>query len=111
MPQLELLSQIQQAAEQATEKAEEYSGVVGTVREYIIDNFGSNGLIAAYVLVSVIVLLLVAKLAKVTFSTLKYVVIPAIVLAVLATFFLNISFLAALPVSTTVCSLFLLFRG
>jgi hypothetical protein len=37
--------------------------------------------------------------------------IPAVALAFLATFFLNCSFIVALPIAVTVCSLLLLFKG
>jgi hypothetical protein len=111
MPSTEILNQIKDAADRASVAAEEYSGIVGTVKGYIVDNFGQNGLIASYVLLGVISLLLVAKVGKLTLTTLKFLVIPSIVLAILATFFLHASFLIALPVTVTCCSLFLLFKG
>ena len=111
MPTSELLSQLKYAADQATVKAEEYSGVVGTIKEFIVERFGENGLIAAYILVTVLVLMLVSKVAKFTFSTVKFVVIPSVALAFAATLFLHCSFLVALPVTVTLCSLILLFKG
>ena len=111
MPDLRLLNQVQELTDRASESMDEYSGLLGPIRQYIIEHFGANGLVAVYVLLSVIVLVTIGKLAKVTFSTLKYVAIPAVVLAILATYFMNITFLGALPVSTTVCSLFLLFKA
>jgi hypothetical protein len=111
MPNTNLLSQLQDAADQASIKAGEYSGTIETIKTWIVDNFGQNGLVAAMVLATVMVLLVVGKLAKITFSTMKFVVIPAIALAFLATMFLGVSFVVALPASATVCSLFLLFKG
>ena len=111
MPSTDILNQLKDAADRASLAAEEYSGIAGTIKGYIIDHFGENGLIASYVLLGVISLLLVAKVAKLTLSTLKFLVIPSIVLAVLATFVLHASFLVALPVTVTCCSLFLLFKG
>ncbi len=111
MPNTNILSQLQDVADKATVKAANYSGEVETVKSWIVDTFGQNGLVAIMVLLTVVVLLVVGKLAKITFSTLKFVVIPAIALAFLATMFLGVSFVVALPASATLCSLFLLFKG
>ena len=111
MPMPELVSQVKAIAEDASVKAEEYSGVLGEAKRYIVDNFGPNGLIATYIVLAVLVLFIVSRLAKLTFSTVKFLVIPAVGLAFLASVFLSISFAAALPASVTVCSLFLLFKG
>jgi hypothetical protein len=107
----ELLSQAKALADQASAKAEEYSGVIGTVRGFIVENFGETGLIASYIALSVLVLFIVSRIGKLTFSAIKYLIIPALALAFLASLFLPYSFAATLPVSVTVCSLFLLFKG
>ena len=111
MNNLELLNQIEGYAEKATEKAGEYSGFLGEAKHFIVETFGPNGLIAAYIVLAAIILLLIMKLTKVTFSALKYLVIPAVGLAFLASLFLPMSFASALPVTVTVCSLFMLFKG
>jgi len=107
----ELLSQVQALADQATARADEYSGLLGGAKAYIIDHFGETGLIATYIALAVLVLFVVSRLAKLTFSAVKYLVIPALALAFLASLFSPYSFAAALPVSVTICSLFLLFKG
>jgi hypothetical protein len=103
--------QAQQALESATEKAEEYSSIFGTIKGAIVEQFGPNGLIAAYIVISAIILVLLTRLTKITFSTLKYLVIPATALAFIGTFFLPYSFVALLPVTVTGCSLIFLFKG
>ena len=108
---LEMLNQVKQIANEAGAKAHEYSGILGSAKGFIISHFGQNGLYAAYIGAAVIVLFLVSRLTKLTFSAIKYLVIPAVALAFLASLFLPFSFAAALPISVTVCSLFLLFRG
>ncbi len=107
----ELLTQVQALADQATARADEYSGVLDIARAYIVDHFGETGLIAAYIALAVIVLFVVSRVAKLTFSAVKYLVIPALAMAFLASIFSPYSFAAALPASVTVCSLFLLFKG
>ena len=107
----ELIGQVKRFADEASVRAEEYSGVLGSAKGYIIEHFGQNGLYAAYIAAAVVVLFLVSRLAKLTFSAVKYLVIPSLALAFLASLFLPFSFAAALPISVTVCSLFLLFRG
>lgn len=106
-----MLSQAKALADQAAVKADEYSGFLGTAREYIVGHFGQTGLIATYIALAVLVLFVVSRIAKLTFSTIKYLVLPSLALAFLASLFLPYSFAAALPVSVTVCSLFLLFKG
>ncbi len=111
MPSFELLGQVKDLADEATARAEEYSGVIGTAKGYIIEHFGETGLIAAYIALAAIALFVISRLAKLTFSTLKYLVVPAIALAFLASFVLPYSLAITLPVSVTLCSLVLLFKG
>jgi hypothetical protein len=77
----------------------------------ILERFGYTGLIAAYIAVTVIGLLIIYRLMKVTFAAIKYLVIPAVGLALLASICLPYSFAAALPVTVTGCSLVLLLKG
>ena len=107
----DLLMQAKALADDAARRIDEYSGVVGSVQRVIVEHFGQNGLYAAYVVVAALILLVAAKLAKVTFSTLKYVVVPSLALAFLGTFFVPYSFTSLLPVTVTCCSLVLLFKG
>ena len=111
MKSFDLLNQVNEIVDKASNQANEYSGVLGSIKGFIIEHFGTNGLYAAYLVLAIFVLIIVSRLAKITFSTLKYLVIPALGLAFLATFFLPYSFVAMLPVTVTFCSLFLLFKG
>jgi hypothetical protein len=106
-----LVSQLQDLSKQAGATADQYSGLLGTAKGFILQNFGQGGLIAAYIAVAAMVVFLVSRLAKITFSTLKYMVIPSVALAFVGSFFLPYSFFALLPVTVTASSLFLLFRG
>ena len=78
MPSTEIISQVKDAADQVAVKAEEYSGVVGSAKGYIVEHFGQNGLIATYVLFAVVALLLISKLARLGWSTVKFMAIPAV---------------------------------
>jgi len=111
MTKFELLTQAQELADKATATAEEYSGFFGTAKQFIVDNFGPNGLIAAYIVLAVLSIFIISKVAGLTFSAVKYMVVPSVALAFLASLFLPYSFVAALPVTVTVCSLFMLFKG
>lgn len=107
----DLIAQAKQVAESAASKADEYSGVLGSVQNLIVEYFGQNGLYAAYIVAAAFILFVISKLAKLTFSTIKYLVVPAVALAFVGSFFVPYSFPALLPVTVTVCSLFLLFKG
>lgn len=107
----ELFAQIKAYTESALARAGEYSAVVATAQQYIVDQFGQTGLIAAYITLAVLVMFVVSRLVKLTYSAVKYLVIPAVALAFLASVCTPFSFTAALPVTVTVCSLVLLFKG
>lgn len=111
MSEITLLSQAQELSGKVSEKFDEYSGAFGSVKGLIIEHFGQNGLIAAYIVVAVLILVIVSRFAKITFATIKYLIIPAIALAALGTFVLPYSFFMMLPVTVTACSLILLFKG
>lgn len=106
-----LVTKVQSAIADASDKAAEYSGVLGEARHWIVDHFGQNGLIAVYIAAAALILFVVAKLSKLTFSALKYMVVPAIALAFVGSFFFDYSFVALLPVTVAVSSVFLLFKG
>ena len=111
MREEQFITQAQQLADHAISRAQEYSNVLGIIKGYILTYFGPNGLIAACVIVVVLSLLLLAKLAHLTFAAVKFLVIPAVTLALVGSIVLPYSFVVLLPVTATVCSLGLLFRG
>lgn len=88
-----------------------WSGPILELKNWIVEHFGTNGLIAAAVVSGVLVLFLLMQLVRLAIATVKYLVVPAIVLAFLAALLLPVSFTAALPVTVTICSIFLLFKG
>lgn len=103
----------------ALEKVAEVSGtdtsslmaVFLTAKEFILENFGPAGLTAAYITTAALVVFVLAKVFKISFAILKLVVIPSIALAFVATFFLPYNFFYFLPVTVSLCSVLLLFRG
>ena len=111
MPDTEMLAQAHQLADRATAHVEQYSGLLGAAKGFILANFGPNGLLAACIVAGVLILMILAKIANLTFSALKFLVVPAVVLALVGSFFLPYSFTALLPLTATMCSLGLLFKG
>jgi len=105
------LSKFEQIIDKVEADIDSVSGAVASVKGIILEQFGPNGLIAAYIAVAALLLLVLWRLTKVTFSTLKYLVLPALVLAVLGSFVLPYSFVVLLPITVTGCSLLLLFKG
>ncbi len=108
---LDLMNQVKQLADEASLKAEEFSGPMGSIHEYIVDMFGPNGLIAAYVALGILVLVLASKLIGLTLSAIKYMVVPALVLAFLVSMLSPYSFFAALPVTAAGCALLMLMKA
>ena len=111
MPKENLIAQIRKFSEDAAARAEECSGVIGSIKGLILEHFGPNGLVASYIVLAVLVLVIISRLAKITFASFKYLVIPAVALAVLGSFVLPYSFVLLLPVTVVACSLFMLFKG
>ena len=106
-----LLNLIEELWDRVSEFFDEYLGVFASIRELIIEHFGHNGLIATFIILGVLVVILVSRLAKITFATVKYLIVPAIALAFVGSLLLPYSFFILLPVTATVCSLVLLFKG
>ena len=111
MNALEMINQVKATADQAAQKADEYTGLLGPVKEFIVGTFGENGLLAAYLIVAVLILVVISRLVGIGFKALKFLVLPAIGLAFVVSIMLPYSFITVLPVTATVCSLFLLFKG
>ncbi len=107
----EIQSQLNDLADQASAKADEYSGMFGSFQNLVVEHFGENGLIAAYIALAVIALFLISRVAKIGFSAVKYFVLPAVGLAAIVSFVTPYSFSVTLPVTVTLCSLLLLFKG
>ncbi|MDD3731818.1 MAG: hypothetical protein PHU88_05520 [candidate division Zixibacteria bacterium] len=110
MISFDLLTRISNILDKASGKASEYSGLISSVKGYILEHFGNNGLYAAYIVLIILAIIIISRLVKITFAALKYLVIPAVTLAFLGTFFLPYSFITMLPITATFCSLFLLFK-
>lgn len=106
-----LMSRLDNLSQKAQHAADDYSGVLGNIKGVIIEHFGQNGLYAAYILAAVLILVLVSRLTKISFNVFKFVVVPALALAFVASLFTNMQFVALLPVTVTLCSLILLFKG
>lgn len=87
------------------------SGLLGVGAEYVQNKFGTLGLAAAVILSVVVLTLIVGKLLKILFNVLRYVVIPSIVVAFAATFFLPYSFVNILPAAVAVFSMVLIVKS
>ncbi len=106
-----LLSQIQAIAQKVFAEASGLSVVLESIRQLILEHFGQNGLYAAYIAAAALIIFVATRLAKLAFSTLKYLVIPSVALAFGASLLVPYSFSTLLPVTVTLCSLVLLFKG
>ncbi len=109
----------EQISEKVSEKVAELAGVDSSfltelfesVKTFIVDRFGEPGLYAAYIATAAITLFILTKLFKISFAILKLVVVPSIALAFAATLVLPQNFFYFLPVTVSLFSILLLFRG
>ncbi|MFQ6008825.1 MAG: hypothetical protein ACE5K8_07750 [Candidatus Zixiibacteriota bacterium] len=111
MLEASLLDLIQKLWEKVSGQFNEFAGVIGSVRELIERYFGHNGLIAAYIILGVLVVVILSRLTKITIATAKYLIVPAVALAFMGSLLLPYSFFILLPVTATMCSLVLLFKA
>ncbi|MEW6051292.1 MAG: hypothetical protein AB1644_09575 [Candidatus Zixiibacteriota bacterium] len=93
------------------EFAEQNVGALESARDYILQRFGQNGLYAAYVVLGVLGAVILYRLVKISLLAIKYLVVPSVVLALLASFVLPYSFSTILPITVTLCSLMLLVKA
>lgn len=73
--------------------------------------YGPEGVIAFYIMTAVVGFLLVTKLIGLLFSFLKYLALPALILAWIIAWLTPYSFGTMLPATTAGCALVLLFKG
>ena len=111
MPDLPGLDTIQSLLAKVTDGAGDLAATFALAKNYILDHFGSNGLLAAYGVAVVITLLVLYQLVRITWMAVKYVAIPSVALAYLASFVMPYPFASVLPVTVALCSLVLLFKG
>lgn len=81
------------------------------VRDYLLEQFGPAGLLAAFVAAAAIVCLTLWQIIKIGFATVKYLVIPSLALAFVGSLVLPVSFATLLPVTVALCSVLLLFKA
>lgn len=87
------------------------TGLLGTGLQSLQSLFGTPGLIAAMVLGLSIVALVVVKLLKIAFDVLRYVMVPSVVVAFIATLFLPYSFINILPTTVALFSVVLIIKA
>lgn len=111
MPSGELLTKAKVIAGQAIDAAKEGAAALPAAQQWILDRFGETGLYAAYVIGAALGLFLILQVIRITFATLKYLVVPGVGLALLGSLVLPYSFIFLLPITVAACSLLLLIKG
>lgn len=104
------LSVLASLFESFSKNGSEASTVLTSFRQTILDQFGQNGLYAAYISCGAIALFVLVKILKLTFTILRVVVLPSVALAFVGSFFLPVSFYYLLPVTVSLSSVWLVFR-
>lgn len=88
-----------------------YAGMLSGAEQFVLQHFGQTGVYAAYIALGAIGLYIISRLIKMSFAVLKFVVAPSVALAFVGSLFLPFSFFYLLPVTVSLSSVFLLFRG
>ena len=87
------------------------TGLLGSGVQFVQLHFGTPGLIAGMVLGLSILALIVAKLLKIVFDVLRYVVVPSVVVTFIATLFLPYSFVHILPATVALFTVILIVKA
>jgi len=87
------------------------TGLLGSGLQFIQSHFGTPGMIAAIVLSLSIVAFVVVKLLKIAFDVLRYVIVPSLAVAFIASCFLPYSFVNILPATVSLFSVILIVKG
>lgn len=106
-----LLTQGAEYVSQASAHVGDVRGWIDIGQQYIQNQFGTNGVIAAYVLSGALGIAVFSKLVRVGFAALIYLVAPALLLAWIGSLFLPYDFSFLLPITTATCSLVFLFKA
>jgi hypothetical protein len=80
-------------------------------RQFIEERFGTPGLIAAALLIVSIAGLMLAKMVRLAFDILKYVVVPAAGTVFIGSFFMHNSLVYLLPLAVAFFSVVLVIRS
>jgi len=102
---------IQTALKQLTESISLRADFLHQARAFVENRFGTAGLIACGLLLASILGLLLAKVTKLSFNLLRYVVVPSVAVTFVATYFLPYNFVYILPVSVAFFSVVLMVKG
>lgn len=94
-----------------TANSGDLKSLFAAAEQTIYAHFGTNGVIAAYVLSGVLGIAVLSKMIRLALSALIYLVIPALVLAWVGSLLLPYSFTFLLPITAAGCSLFFLFKS
>lgn len=104
---------------QAKEILEVDPSILSSLKEFVMSaidfirtRYGDIGLLAAVIVLLTPVALLIQKVLNLVFATLRYLIIPAIILAVLGDAFLeSYTFMECLPVTSMACTLYLITKA
>lgn len=87
------------------------SDAVVSLHSRMTGAYGSTATIAVYLTSGALVVLMLWRLLKLSFDIIRFVAIPAIVVALLGAWLLPVTFYHALPLAATLFSGILLLRG
>jgi hypothetical protein len=97
--------------QQAVSQLPDAGNALTSARVFIVDRFGTPGLIAAGLLLLSIVGLIVAKVVRMSFDIVRFVIVPSVAVTFVATYFLPYSFVYILPVTVAFFSIVLIVKG
>lgn len=80
-------------------------------RSYILENFGQEGLYAAYIVLASVVVFILIKVLSISFTVVKIVIVPSLAIAFVASLLLPFNFFYLLPITASIFSVGLLIKG
>lgn len=84
--------------------------MIDDTRSYIFENFGQEGIYAAYIVLASLIVYVLSKVLNISFTVIKVFIIPSLATAFIASLLLPFNFFYILPITSSIFAVGLLMK-
>ena len=84
--------------------------MIDDTRSYIFENFGQEGIYAAYIVLASLIVYVLSKVLNISFTVVKIFIIPSLATAFIASLLLPFNFFYILPITSSIFAVGLLMK-
>lgn len=84
--------------------------MIDDTRSYIFENFGQEGIYAAYIVLASLIVYVLSKVLNISFTVIKVFIIPSLATAFIASLLLPFNFFYILPITASIFAVGLLMK-